>query len=115
MSAGVIGFAGMTHLGLLSAAAAADRGFQVVAYDPAPAVVAALERGEFAIVEPDLPELIARHRQRILFTAQRAALSGADVVYVAADVPTDEQGRSDLDPIRAMVDGVARAQSPQST
>jgi UDPglucose 6-dehydrogenase len=115
MSAGVIGFAGMTHLGLLSAAAAADRGFQVVAYDPAPAVAAALERGEFAIVEPDLPELIARHRERILFTAQRSALSGADVVYVAADVPTDEQGHSDLDPIRDMVDGVARAQSPQST
>ena len=115
MSAGVIGFAGMTHLGLLSAAAAADRGFQVVAYDPAPAVVAALERGEFAIVEPDLPELIARHRERILFTAQRSALSGADVVYVAIDVPTDEHGHSNLEQIRAMVGHVARTQSREST
>jgi UDPglucose 6-dehydrogenase len=50
-----------------------------------------------------------------MFTAQLSELSRCDVVYVAADVPTDEQGRSDLDPIRAMVDGVARAQSPQST
>jgi UDPglucose 6-dehydrogenase len=111
----VIGFAGMTHLGLLSVAAAADRGFQVVAYDPAPAVTTALERGEFAIVEPDLPELMARHRERIMFTPQLSQLGRCDVVYVAADVPTDAHGRSDLDPIRAMVDGVARAQSPQST
>jgi UDPglucose 6-dehydrogenase len=115
MSEGVIGFAGMTHLGLLSAAAAADRGFQVVAYDPAPAAAAALERGEVAIVEPDLPELLARRRERITFTAQLPQLSRCDVVYVAADVPTDEHGRSDLDPIRAMVDRVARAQRPQST
>jgi UDPglucose 6-dehydrogenase len=111
----LIGFAGMTHLGVLSAAAAAARGFPVVAYDPAPAVTAALERGEFAIVEPELPALVARHRERIMFTAQLSELSRCDVVYVAADVPTDEQGRSDLDPIRAMVDGVARALSPQST
>ncbi|HXW29259.1 MAG TPA: nucleotide sugar dehydrogenase [Xanthobacteraceae bacterium] len=115
MSERVIGFAGMTHLGLLSAAAAADRGFQVVAYDPAPAAAAALERGELAIVEPDLPALMARHREQVMFTAQVSALSRCEVVYVAADVPTDEHGRSDLDPIRAMVDRVARAQSPQST
>jgi UDPglucose 6-dehydrogenase len=111
----VIGFAGMTHLGLLSAAAAADRGFQVVAYDPAPDVTAALERGEVAIVEPDLPELMARHRERIMFTAHLVELGRCDVVYVAADVPTDEHGRSDLGPIRAMVDRVAGVQSPQST
>ena len=111
----VIGFAGMTHLGLLSAAAAADRGFQVVAYDPAPAVTAALQSRPVAIVEPDLPELMARHRERIMFTEHPAELGRCDVVYVAADVPTDEHGRSDLDPIRAMVVRVAGAQSPQST
>jgi len=87
----------------------------VVAYDPAPAVVAALERGEFAIVEPDLPELIARNREQIVFTAQPSELSRCDVVYVAIDVPTDEHGRSNLEQIRAMVDHVARAQSGEST
>jgi UDPglucose 6-dehydrogenase len=60
MSGPVIGFAGMTHLGLLSAAAAADRGFQVVAYDAAPAAAAALESAELAIVEPDLPKAPAK-------------------------------------------------------
>jgi UDPglucose 6-dehydrogenase len=115
MSAPVIGFAGMTHLGLVSAAAAADRGFQVVAYDAAPAVADALDRGELTIVEPDLPELIARHRERIVFTAQLSELGRCDVVYVAVDVPTDAHGRSDLAPIHAMVDRVGRAQSREST
>ena len=113
MSGPVIGFAGMTHLGLLSAAAAADRGFRVIAYDPA--LAAALEGGELPIVEPDLPALMARGRGRMLFTAQLSELSRCDVVYVAVDVPTDEHGRSDLAPIHAMVDHVAGAQNPEST
>jgi UDPglucose 6-dehydrogenase len=90
----------MTHLGLLSVAAAADRGFQVVAYDAAPAVAAALESAELPIVEPDLPELIARHREQIAFTAQRSELSRRDVVYIAVDVPIEEHGHSDLEEIR---------------
>ena len=42
----VIGYAGMTHLGLNSAVAAAARGFKVVCFDPDPALIDALARGE---------------------------------------------------------------------
>jgi UDPglucose 6-dehydrogenase len=114
MSRAVVGYAGMTHLGLVSAAAAAGRGFDVTAYDPDQALVARLERGEWPVVEPDLPELIASSRPRLTFTADSMALARCNVVYVAVDVPTDAEGRSDLDPIHAMVDRVAAALAPQS-
>jgi UDPglucose 6-dehydrogenase len=101
----VIGFAGMTHLGLLSAAAATGAGFDVVAFGES-AVVAAIARGELPVLEPGLPELIAANRDRLAFSAQEHDLGRCDLIYVAVDVPTDDAGASDLSPIRAMVDRV---------
>lgn len=98
-----IGYAGMTHLGLNSAVAAADRGFDVVCYDADAARIATLGRGEPTVVEPDLPELLRKHAARLRFTTDVAALAACGVVYVAPDVPTDDAGRSDLGPIDALI------------
>ena len=106
MTSAVIGMAGMTHLGLVSAAVAAERGFQVVGFDPESSLVETLRQGELPIQEPGLPELVARTRERLAFATDPAALSACDVVYVAADVPTGEDGTSDLGPIRTLVDTV---------
>lgn len=111
MSRPTIAFAGMTHLGLLSAAAAAERGFPVVAFDPDPARLDPLRRGELPVVEAGLPELVAKNRGRLSFTSAPADLADCDVVYVAPDVPTDDAGVSDLGPIRtliAMIDSALR-------
>ena len=105
----VIAFAGLTHLGLVSAAAAAARGFEVVAFDPDAARVASIARGDLPVVEPDLPELLDKHRDRLICTADPAALGRCDVAYVAPDVPTDDASASDLGPVRALVDVVDRA------
>src|ERR1700690_2504616 len=95
----VIGYAGMTHLGLLSAAAAAGQGFRTVAFDADAALIARLRAGELPVNEPDLPELIAQHQSDLLFTADVNAFGECDVVYVAVDVPTDDHAQSDLAPI----------------
>jgi UDPglucose 6-dehydrogenase len=105
----VIGYAGMTHLGLVSASAAAAGGFRTVAFDPDAALVGRLANGDLPVNEPDLPALIARHKNNLAFTADVRALADCDVVYVAVDVPTDERGESDLKPIAAMVERVRRA------
>ena len=55
------------------------------------------------IVEPRLPELLADNRSRITLSADPAVLAGCDLVYVAADVPTDPDGSSDLEPVLALV------------
>ena len=103
MSEYTIGFAGMTHLGLNSAVAAADKGFDTVCYDPDPLLVVALERGELPVVEPDLPEVLKKNARRIRFSADPKALTGCDLVYVAPDVPTDDAGQSDLGGIDALI------------
>jgi UDPglucose 6-dehydrogenase len=104
MTKPVLGFAGMTHLGLVSGICAADKGFKVICFDPDPALTASLASGELPVSEPGLPELLAKNKERLTFTPDSAALSTCDVVYVAPDVPTDDQGRSDLRTVNAMLD-----------
>lgn len=102
-----VGFAGMTHLGVNSAAAALGRGLEVTGYDEDDEVIAGLRRGEPNVVEPGLPELLRRHAARATFTSDLGDLSRCDLVYIAADVPTDDSGASDLGSIRKLVDAVS--------
>lgn len=100
----VIGFVGMTHLGLVSGVAAADKGFQVVCFDSHALHIAALTRAVLPISEPDLAKLVARNSSRLRFTSNPAELNTCDLVYVAQDVSTDGNGKSDLAPLNAMLD-----------
>ncbi len=106
MSRPVIGFAGMTHLGVNSAAGALAHGFQVVGYDADRAVIEKLRRGEPPVLEPELAETLHRHAATASFTAQLSDLARCDLVYIAADVPTDDAAASDLAPIRALIEQV---------
>jgi UDPglucose 6-dehydrogenase len=109
-----VGFAGLSHLGLVSGATLASRGVEVVGFDPDAALVGAIERGDLPVVEPGLPELVAAAR-RPAFTADAAALRRCDVVYVALDVATDDAGHSDLGPLRRLIDVVWPNLAPDAT
>ena len=106
MTQPVIGFAGMTHLGLVSAVAASEKGFRVVCFDPDALRIGTLEQGKLPVSEPRLDDLVVKNKARLQFTSDPAALAVCDVIYVAPDVPTDDQGRSDLGPIIALLDKV---------
>ncbi len=99
----VVGFAGLTHLGLVSAAATAARGFKVVGFDPETTRVAEISSGRLPVLEPGLDDLWRRHQTRIAVTAEIGALAACDVVYISSDVPTDDAGGSDLGAISALV------------
>ena len=114
MALPVIGFAGMTHLGINSAVASAERGFEIICFDPDQTRIVPLTEGELPVVEPDLPELLAKNKSRLTFTAASEALKRCDVVYVAPDVPTDDTGSSDLGPIRQLIDIVDKAMRPDA-
>lgn len=103
----VIGFAGMSHLGIVSGAGAAAKGFTVVGFDPDPVRIAELRGGRLPVVEPGLDELVAANRERLSFTSDAGDLSDCDLVFVAHDVPTDVRGESDLGPVRDLVGAIA--------
>ena len=109
MTSESIGFAGMTHLGINSAAAAAEKGFDVVCYDSDAAVIAALQAGRLPVTEPQLPELLKKNASRIRYSADAGVLAACAVVYIAPDVTTDDAGRSDLGRIDALIPAVDAA------
>ena len=87
-----IGFAGMSHLGIVTSAAAAAKGFEVVAYgEPIP------------VSEPGLLELRAENQSRIQFVNDVSALKTCRLVVVSLDVPTDAANRSDLSGLRQLI------------
>jgi UDPglucose 6-dehydrogenase len=104
MSAPIVAYVGMTHLGLCSAVAAASKGFEIRAVDRDVALVARLEAGQLPVVEPGLDDLLATHHTQIRFTSDASILRGCDLIYVAPDVPTDDAGKSDLAGLDQLLD-----------
>lgn len=114
MTSPVVGFAGMTHLGLVSSSATAARGFELVCFDPDYALIHRLARQDMPILEPGLNELIHGNGARQRFTSARRDLEACDIVYVAPDVPTDEEGRSDVSGLTALIRDVSAAMNPRA-
>ncbi len=87
-----IGFAGMSHLGIVTSAATAAKGFDVVIYGT-PAMIS----------EPGLPELLAVNQSRIKPITNPGALKDCDLVVVSLDVSTDIGNHSDLTGLRQLI------------
>lgn len=102
----MIGFAGLSHLGIVSSIAATSKGFDVIAYDPDEALCGALADGRLPFVEPGLPELLAARESHIRFTHVAAELSACELIIFSKDVPTDEADLSDLLPLHELADAV---------
>jgi len=109
MTSPVVGFAGMTHLGLVSGVCAAEWGFRAICFDPDEARVEPLKRGRLPVSEPALDELLARNAQRLVFSASQADLAACDLIYVAPDVQTGDNGESNIEPVDALLDRVLGA------
>ena len=93
-----VGVLGLWHLGCITAACLAEAGFDVVAVDPDPEVVAGLRSNRPPVGEPGLAELVAAEQgaARLRFDGPEArALGEADVLWVAFDTPVDEEDRAD--------------------
>lgn len=102
-----LGFAGLTHLGIVSAVASAAQGFPTIGYHQDFRLINDFNRGILPVLEPGLPELLAQHRERLTFHSEASALLACDIVYIAVDVPTDDHGKSDLAEIRDMINQVS--------
>lgn len=93
-----VAVAGLWHLGTVTAACLAAAGYRVRAFDQDAATVCALQQGRLPVAEPGLAELTARGVAAglLCFSADPAAVAGADVLWVTYDTPVDEQDQADV-------------------
>ena len=111
----MIGFAGLSHLGIISSIATASKGFEVIAYDQRPDLCGDLALERLSVLEPDLPELLSANKARLQFTSDPTALSACDVIYFSLDVSTDQENRSDLSGLRRLIEEVVIYAKPEAT
>jgi UDPglucose 6-dehydrogenase len=100
-----IGVIGAGWVGLVTAACFAEVGHRVIARDVIADKVEALSRGELAIHEPGLPELVQRNSERLTFTTDMPdVLDAARLLFVCVDTPPTASGDADLSSVRSVVD-----------
>jgi UDPglucose 6-dehydrogenase len=111
---GMIGYAGLSHLGIVSSIAAAARGFRVVAFDADVALCDGLRAGRLPVFEPGLADLLAANRDRLEFTSDPARLLDCAVVTLSRDIPTDEQNQSRVESLDELVATVIPVLGPEA-
>ena len=109
-----IGCVSMTHLGLIHAVAFAEKGFNLIGYDDNKELVEQLQSHHLPVSEPGLDELVNSCTSRLKFTHDLNELKCCDLVFIACDVPTDDEGNSNLRVIDRLVEQVIPILSDQS-
>src|SRR3954471_1303850 len=102
-----VGVIGVGWVGLVTAACFAELGHPVVVREIVPEKVESLQRGEIPIHEPELPELIERNRERLVFTTEIAELlDGPRLLFVCVQTPPTYSGDADLSAVHSAVDEI---------
>jgi UDPglucose 6-dehydrogenase len=108
-----IAMIGTGYVGLVSGACFADFGHRVTCVDTDAGKIAALNRGEIPIFEPDLDRLVAASVSagRLDFTTDLAGPVGkADAVFIAVGTPSRRgDGHADLTYVHAAAREIAKA------
>ena len=115
MAKPTIGFVGMTHLGLVSGVAASQKGFRTICFDVNKIKINDLLSGKLPVSEPQLDDLISKNLDHLIFTANPSELTECDVIYVAPDVGTDNDGQSDLGVLNGLLEIVFKVSNPETT
>lgn len=103
MKKSIIGFAGLTHLGLNSLVASAEKGFSVVGFHEDDSLVENLRNGIININEPQLLDYYQKNKKKINFSSDPNSLKQCDIIYISTDVPTDNFGLSDLTLVNKLI------------
>lgn len=104
-----IGIFGAGWVGLVTGACFADLGHSVVVRDIVPTKIERLRAGEPPFHEAELAELLARNRDRIVFTLDIGELAAeAEFLFVCVDTPPTYAGDADLSRVWTVVDELPR-------
>ena len=101
-----IGFAGMTHLGINTAVATAEKGWNVIGYDKNELLIKNLNHNKIPIKEPDLDYFSSKNSNKLTYTSNLDDLSKCNIIYISNDVPTDDNAKSDLKPIKDLINKI---------
>lgn len=88
---------GLWHLGTVTAACLASKGFEVIGLDDSSQAAGSLMRGDMPVFEPGLEALVKENiaARRLNFTGDKRRIENADLVWVTFDTPVDDHDEAD--------------------
>jgi UDPglucose 6-dehydrogenase len=99
-----IGVFGAGWVGLVTGGCFAELGHKVIVRDVVPDRIAALQAGRVPFHEPELPEVLARNRERVTYTLDPAELAVADALFICVQTPPTYSGDADLSYVWSALD-----------
>lgn len=89
--------AGLWHLGCVTAACLANKGFHVIGFDSNSNMIQDANNGILPIYEPGLDELTKKVRQsgHLTFSDSKEHFSQADIVWITFDTPVNDKDEAD--------------------
>lgn len=89
---------GLWHLGCVTAASMAQKGYQVLGIANDENICAALNQGKAPIYEPGLDELLAQGltKGNLQFSSEIKEIDQSDIVWVTIDTPVDDDDIADV-------------------
>ena len=85
----LIGFCGLSHLGLVTMTSFAEKGFETIGFDFSNKLISKLKKGIIEINEENLLDIFKKNESRISLTEDISELSKCDVIYISEDVSTN--------------------------
>src|SRR3954471_8459203 len=99
-----VGIFGAGWVGLVTGACFAELGHEVVVRDVVAEKIEALQNGDVPFHEPDVPELLARNRERLTYTLAADDVATCEFLFVCVDTPPTYSGDADLSRVWTVVD-----------
>src|SRR5262249_24849657 len=91
-----VGIFGAGWVRLVTGVCFAELGHEVVIRDVVPEKIDALRSGEVPFHERDVPDFVAKHRDRLTFTLDANDLVDCPFLFVCVDTPPTRSGDADL-------------------
>ncbi|MFL5981859.1 MAG: UDP-glucose dehydrogenase family protein [Gaiellaceae bacterium] len=108
-----IGVFGAGWVGLVTGGCFAELGHDVIVRDVVADRIVALQAGRMPFHEPDLPETLARNRERIRYTLDAGDVAAADVLFICVQTPPTYSGDADLSFVWSALDDLPRSDRRQ--
>jgi UDPglucose 6-dehydrogenase len=108
-----IGVFGAGWVGLVTGGCFAELGHEVIVRDVVPERIDALSMGRLPFHEPELPEVLARNRERIRYTLDADEVAEADVLFICVQTPPTYSGDADLSFVWTALDDLPRVAQRQ--
>ena len=110
-----IGFVGLSHLAINYLIASSAKGFYCTGFDNEINLINNLNKGKIPFHEPGLNSAFQKNKKKIKFSDDFKKLKKCNIVFIAKDIKTDDQGKSNLSELKRLISKTIKNLNKKST